>query len=140
MAEFTIAEEVQASADAVWKVVADFGGLESLVEGVTSCKLEGSGVGAVRKIEMGGMAIAERLETFDEAGKLLAYSVIEGPMPTENYLATIKVTATGDKTCTLEWGAKFDTPGMDDEQAAGLAKGIEGSYRGMIEAVKKAAA
>ena len=137
MPKIAVEDTIEASADAAWSKLEDFGGLGSWAPGLTECKLEGSGVGSVRRLTMGGMEIAERLESLDSAARTLTYSITEGPMPTENYLAEIVVTPTGDDSCAIRWSASFDAPGLDEEQAEGLAQGVQGSYQGMVDALKK---
>ena len=87
---------------------------------------------------MGGMTIAERLESLDAAERTLSYSIVEGPMPTENYLATVAITPRGDAECAIEWSATFDAPSLSDEQAQGIAQGVQGSYQAMVNGLKKA--
>ena len=59
--------------------------------GVESCESEGEGVGALRKIKMGANVVIERLESFDDDARTLSYSIQDGPIPVQNYLATIAV-------------------------------------------------
>ena len=138
MPKIAVEDTIEAPADAAWSKLADFGGLGSWAPGISECKLEGSGVGAVRRIAMGGMEIAERLESLDDEARTLTYSITEGPMPTENYLAEIVVTPTGDASCAIRWSASFDAPSLSEEQAQGVAQGVQGSYQGMVDALKKA--
>ena len=134
MAQFEVDKEITGSLDAAWKVVAAFGEC-AWIPGIESCELEGDGIGSVRKLKMGAMEIHERLEAFDPEARTLSYSIVKGPMPTENYLATITLTDAGGGKVRVQWGAKFDAPGMDDEQANGLAQGIQGSYSNMADAL-----
>ena len=91
MAKIAVEADYAASAALVWKKLADFGGLASWMPGVESCETEGDGIGALRKVAMGAVQVVERLEAFDDAGRSLSYSIAEGPMPLQNYLATIRV-------------------------------------------------
>ena len=76
----------------------------------------------------------ERLEAFDDAGRSLSYSIIEGPMPTQNYLATIRVEETGANSCHGDWSASFDLPeGLTEAQ---IAPALEGAYGGALKALK----
>ena len=71
MSDVDVSLDFSSPADAVWKELADFGGIGAWAPGVVSCKLTGSGVGAVRAIEMpGGAVMEERLEALDESGEL----------------------------------------------------------------------
>ena len=134
MADVKVVDEIPAGVDQVWAKLADFGGLKSWAPNLESCELEGTGIGSVRKMVMGGANIHERLEKLDEAGHSLSYSIVEAPMPVENYLATITVSEAGDGRSKIEWTATFDVPGMSDEQAQGMAAGMEGAYKGMVGA------
>ena len=134
MSEIACNLDFSSSVDTVWKELADYGGIGAWAPGVASCKLVGSGVGAVRHVEMpGGAVMEERLEALDDATTTLSYSIIGGPLPVENYLATIKVSANGSGS-RVDWGATFDAP--DGVPADAIASGVEGAYKGMLAALK----
>jgi len=135
MSEIAVHLDFSSSPDAVWKELADFGGLGAWAPGVESCKLEGSGIGAVRSVAMpGGVVMEERLETLDDETRTLQYAIVGGPMPVSDYLATVKVSETAGG-CRVDWGATFTPPeGLPAEAIAG---GVEGAYNGMLAALKK---
>lgn len=134
MSEIACSLEFDSSVETVWKELADYGGIAAWAPGVVSCKLEGSGVGAVRHVEMPGDAIMEeRLESLDDATTTLTYAIIGGPLPVNNYLATVKVSPSGSGS-RVDWGATFDAP--DGIPAEAIASGVEGAYRGMLAALK----
>lgn len=134
MAGIAVAEDFTVSADEVWKRLADFGGLSDWMPGVASCETEGDGIGAVRRIAMGPAEVVERLEAFDASTRSLSYSITEGPIPVQNYLATIRVQEAGGG-CHVDWTAEFDLPeGLTQEQ---IAPGLEGAYGGALAALKK---
>lgn len=135
MAKISVSEDYSAKADEVWQKLADFGGLAGWMPGVERCEVEGEGVGAVRTIAMGPVEIVERLEAFDADGRSLSYSLLEGPMPLANFLATIQVRETGPSGCHVDWSARFDLPeGVGEEQ---VAPGIEAGYGGGLKALKQ---
>ncbi len=134
MAQIVIEEDFAAKPDAVWEKLADFGGLAAWMPGVESCETEGDGIGAVRTVAMGPVKVVEKLEQFEPAARTLAYSIVEGPMPVQNYLATIKVSETGAEACHVDWTASFDLPeGLTEEQ---IAPGLQGAYGGALKALK----
>ena len=135
MGSVKVVETVNASADQVWELFRDFGGITRFSQGIDSCTVEGEGLGAVRTITMGGgLKLQERLEAFDDGGRTLSYAIIgDHPLPFDNYLSTIKVVAQGD-ACTVEWSSTYDPKGTAD-QASGLIQGI---YKGGITGIKKA--
>jgi carbon monoxide dehydrogenase subunit G len=140
MPKFEVDKEIAGDIDQAWSLLADFGGT-AWIPGIESCEVEGAeGVGQIRKLKMGPMAIHERLESFDPEARSLSYSIVEGPLPTENYLATVSLSNAGDGKVRVQWGASFDIPSMDDDAANGIASSIEGSYSGMVDALAKAIA
>src|SRR5215831_637830 len=132
MARISVHEDYAASAADVWRKLSDFGGLAGWMPGIKSCELQGEGIGAVRTLKMGPMKVVEKLESFDAAGRRLSYSLLEGPMPLRNFLATIEVSETRPSGCRVEWSAAFDLPeGVSEGQ---VAPGLEGGYGGGLKA------
>ena len=82
--------DIDASADRVWAVAGDFGGIGSWMPGIESCRVEGED----RIIEMMGMTITERLVARDDAGRSLTYSIASGA-PVESHEAVITVSPVG---------------------------------------------
>lgn len=117
--------ELDAPVADVWEIVGDFGSLAIYMEGVDNVTVEGEGVGAVRTIflEDGGKAI-ETLESHDAEGMTLSYSAQEGPLPVEDYLATMTVTALDEGRSQLAWSSKFKAKGVSDADAKTTMSGI----------------
>jgi carbon monoxide dehydrogenase subunit G len=134
MAKISVNQHYAASAADVWQKLSDFGGLAGWMPGVKTCEMKGEGIGAVRTLMMGPMKVVEKLESFDVDSRSLSYSLIEGPMPLQNFLATIKVTETSPSGCRVDWSAAFDLPeGVSEKQ---IAPGLEGGYGGGLKALK----
>jgi carbon monoxide dehydrogenase subunit G len=89
--------EIAGSADDVWTLVGDFGGIGGWMPGIDSCRVEGEN----RILETMGMTITERLVARDDSARTLTYSVIDG-VPIESHQAVITVTPTGD-TSSVTW-------------------------------------
>jgi carbon monoxide dehydrogenase subunit G len=135
MVSVKVSERVEASADKVWELFRDFGGIQRFSSGFEKVEVTGSGIGAVRTITLpGGAALQERLEAFDDRGRKLQYAIVGGPIPVASYLATIEVKDEG-KACRLDWSSHFEPKGISDEQARNM---IEGVYKSGIAGVKKA--
>ena len=83
--------DIARSADDVWKVAGDFGGLGGWMPGVETCTVDGD----VRTISMSGMEIGERLVSRDDAARVYVYSIVSGPAPVDHHEATITVTPAG---------------------------------------------
>ena len=137
MTDVKISETVAAPAAKVWELLGDFGGVSKWGGPMLqSCKIEGEGVGAVRRIGLpGGMEIAERLEALDAAKRSLTYSIIgKSPIPIKNYVSVCSVVETGANACRVDWSGTFEPDGVAEEQAKGMVSGI---YTGGIAGVKK---
>jgi carbon monoxide dehydrogenase subunit G len=91
MAAGEVEVTVDATPDAVWAMLGDFGGIEKYFPGIESLRLEGDD----RIIGMFGMEIREHLVSRDDATRSLTYSVIDG-VPVESHRATVTVTPDGD--------------------------------------------
>ena len=66
--------DIDKSADEVWAVVGDFGGIGGWMPGIESCRVEGDD----RILDTMGMTITERLVSKDDAGRALTYSIADG--------------------------------------------------------------
>ena len=134
MAKIAVEADYAASAAKVWAKLGDFGGIGAWMPGVAKCEVAGAGVGATRTISMGPMKVVEKLESFDAAARRLTYSIVEGPMPTRDYLATIVVRETGPGRCHVDWTASFELPpGLAEEQ---VRPALEGAYGGALKALR----
>ena len=138
MSEVKIVDEIQASADRVWNLVKDFGGIlkwsAGAIEGVT---VEGDGIGAVRTLSIsGGMSLQEKLEAYDEASQSFSYSFVgEAPLPLDAYYATLTVRDAGPGLARVEWSSTFEPRGVPEAQAVAM---VEGIYKNGIGGIKQA--
>jgi hypothetical protein len=73
MASVKVTDRIAASADRVWDLVCDFGGIGRWAAAVESVTLAGEGIGAVRTIGLpGGVKLQERLEASDDRTRTLS--------------------------------------------------------------------
>ena len=141
MGTVELTTEASASADAIWKVLADFAGfLDWAGEG--SIRTEGTGVGMVRHLDMPGTGeMAERLDQLDHASKTIGYSLVYGtPAGMAEYRAVVTVQPTGTESCSLDWRGEYTAAaGHDDEEVdANLRAAYEGMTQGLTAHVTAA--
>ena len=122
MGSGTAAIDIDASADQVWKVAGDFGGIGWWMPGIDSCRVEGDD----RIISTMGMTITERLVARDDAGRSIAYAIADGGAGREPRGRSNR-TPTGD-TCHVTWEVKAPPDEMAD-----LMVGV---YQQALEALK----
>jgi hypothetical protein len=133
MAEVHVTGELGASVDETWKLVSDFGGLlESMGVPV---ELSGpEGIGQERKISMGPEPTVERLEELDNDAHRLVYSIQSGPLPVDNYLATMQLSAIGEGRTKLDWSSTFDpAEGFAEADAVNIVSGIYSGGLGALQ-------
>jgi mxaD protein len=83
--------DIDGSADAVWAIIGDFGGIGDWMPGIESCRVEGEN----RILDTMGMTITERLVAKDDEHRVLTYSITDGA-PVETHQGVISVTPAGD--------------------------------------------
>ncbi len=123
MATGTAQIDINGSADDVWALAGDFGGIAAWMPGMESCRLEGDD----RILETMGMTITEHLVSRDDATRTLTYSIIDG-VPIESHQAVVTVTPAGDTT-HVTW----DVVATPDE----MADLMVGVYQSSLEELKK---
>jgi hypothetical protein len=135
MGQARVEDEIAVSADVLWELLRDFGGVQRWNPTLRSCELDKPGIGGVRTIKMGEVTVREQLEKLDDGAKALSYSIVEAPVPVRNYLATIEVAEAGPSRSRIVWSSTFEPVGMTDEQATQLFDGI---YRQAIDGLRAA--
>lgn len=122
MASVYRSDVIGAPVDRVWTVIRDFNALPSWTPFVVDSRIEGGDrsdrIGCIRnfKLQDGGV-IREQLLSLDDHGRSCSYSILESPMPVENYVATLSIFPITTSSQTFaEWTAEFDC--SDQEEAA----------------------
>ena len=121
---------INAPASEVWSVIRDFNSFPDwhpYVEASEILELTGSSVGAVRKFtQINGNQITERLMALDDLDYIIKYKVLDGPLPVENYLSTIKVVPLPDGgKCVMKWDVEYD---CEPEGIAQLNQDLENVF------------
>jgi hypothetical protein len=123
--------DIPATADQVWQLIGGFNSLPDWLPFIPQSEL--SDGGRVRSLQTAdGAVVVERLEAFDNAGKIYSYSILQAPFPATDYLATIRVEAQG-QGARVTWSGRFTPVGVSDEEVVALFTGI---YQGGLEALR----
>ena len=93
----------------------------------------------IRTIGLAGGRVVERLDRHDADAMVFAYSIVneDCPLPVADYSAIVRITATGNGTCNVNWSGTFEPKSASEADAA---KVVEGIYRGGIAGARAAAA
>lgn len=112
---------IDATADDVWAVFRDFGGLADWHPTIDTCEIEpgpDSPVpGAVRRLTNQAGTFRERLLAQDDNARSQTYEFLESPFPVRRYIATARVHPVTDSgKAFVEWYAEFDTDADAEKQ------------------------
>ena len=127
MARVYVSSVIDAPATRVWERIRDFNGLPKWHPRIRDSRIEDAlpsdKVGCIRNFHLqNGDLIREKLEGLSDYDMFCTYSILESPMPLEDYLATIRLTPVteGERTF-IEWSAEFSCSPEDED---GLVGGI----------------
>lgn len=135
MQEVNISGTINTSANKVWELISDFGGLDNFVEAITECTADGEDVGAIRTITLqDGGEVKEKLESLDNNKRVLEYSILESPMPVKNYKGRMEVNRLNDTTSEFTWSSTFEAEGGTEKN---MKKALAGLYSVGVEGLKK---
>ena len=145
--ELKVTESVEISAPPakVWAIIKNFEDLTWHPAVKASSATDGSKVGSVRTLDLGGPKLVERLAKYNDARMTYSYVITDDPnnvkvVPVTDYKSTITVTKAGHGTKVV-WSGHFrradpsakPAEGQDD---AAATKAITGIYRGGLDALK----
>jgi uncharacterized protein YndB with AHSA1/START domain len=146
MPELRAGQELAAPADAVWRLLEDFGAIErwwptdgpATIEQVV---IEGEGVGMIRHIRNRGATepVSERLDFIEPATRTLMLSIVGArPVGITAYVAEGHVVEVGAGRCRIDYRALFTaTPGTEDKVGKALLKTWSLMFRGLEAAAGK---
>ncbi len=130
------------SVDTVWGKIRDFNDLPGWHPAIADSQIEGGlssdQVGCIRNFNLkdDGGNIREQLLTLSDKEHTCTYSILESPMPVEDYVATLRLIPITDGNRTyIEWSAEFDCP-VSEEAAMRELIG-DAVFQGGFDALKE---
>jgi hypothetical protein len=125
MAQVSMSQKLEASAEKVWELIGGFNSLPTWHPAIEKSRTEGEGEGQVRTLELtGGATIRERLDRADEGARSYTYSILSGPLPVADYVATLCVREAGDGACVVDWSSEFDPDGVPEAAAVEIIESV----------------
>lgn len=141
MARVFTSSVIGAPAGKVWARIRDFNGLPDWHPAIRESRIEGGEpsdkIGCIRDFHLqNGDRIREQLLGLSDYDMFCTYSILESPMPLENYVATLRLTPVTDGNRTFaEWTAEFDCA---PEEESGLVSRIgENVFQGGFDSLKR---
>ncbi len=141
MAKVYVSSVLGAPAARVWGRVRDFNGLPGWHPAIADSRIENGEpadrIGCVRDFRLrNGDRLREKLLGLSDFDLFCTYSILDSPMPVENYVATLRLTpiTDGDRTF-IEWTAEFDcAPEREGDLIAQIGGGV---FQGGFDALKR---
>ncbi|MGC4068760.1 MAG: SRPBCC family protein [Polyangiaceae bacterium] len=101
--------EVTAPASAVWETVGNFNGWDKFLTVVESSSMSGQGVGSVRFLSVTGQKapVVEREDVYDPRHRIIAYTILDSPLPVDDYHSMMRVVPVTDEITRVEWSSRF---------------------------------
>lgn len=141
MARVYVSSVIAAPASKVWERVRDFNSLPRWHPRIADSQIENGEppdkVGCIRNFRLqNGDQIREQLLALSDYDMFCTYSILESPMPIENYVATLRLTPVSDgDRCFVEWSAEFDcSPDVEADVSNGIATNV---FQGGFDALKR---
>ncbi len=142
MSKIFVSSVINAPVDDVWAKIRDFNSLPDWHPAIADSHIENGEpsdkVGCIRNFNLkDGGNIREQLLTLSDVEHLCTYSILESPMPLENYVATVRLVPITDGNRTYaEWTAEFN---CHPEEEEGLLDMISNDvFQGGFDALKSA--
>jgi len=134
MPKVSMQTELDVPAQQVWDLIGGFNALPDWHPAIEHSELESGGT--VRKLSLAdGGTIVEKLEEVNDNERVYTYSIIDSPLPVNNYTASIRVRQDGDGNTTIvEWSSSFEASGAPENEAV---KVIEDIYQTGFENLKR---
>jgi hypothetical protein len=133
--QISVKVNIAATADKVWQTLQDFGGWDKWAPGVAGLALKGAGVGSVRTIlYKDGSRVVERLESRNDEGRSLSYTILESSLPVEGYVASLTVGDLGPAGSEVEWFSTFGARGATEKDVTRM---LEVGYRKALSSLQK---
>jgi len=132
---------INGSVDKIWKILSSFDKVETYQSLSTQTELDGQGVGSQRTVtammpDGNTLKLVEKLDYLNDDEKTMKISIVDGPLPLNNAVVTIKVGALENNKTELEFNSNFDPkPGAEEELKNGFQFVFQDSAKGLEKLV-----
>jgi hypothetical protein len=117
-------ERFNGDAGRVWDILAALGGVEQWLPIITSCRVQGAGVGALRHCETAdGGKLRERILGVDVERKSLRYRIEEG-LPLSNYEGEFQVAEPAVGFVEVSWTVDLEGEPAAVEQIEAMVRSV----------------
>lgn len=136
----TITKKLRVSDAQLWDAVRNVGRLDVWFPIIETCRIEGQGKGAIRRMTVvdGGGEIEDIIEDVDTTKKKLVYQRPVSPFPVTSYRGTVEVMESFDGLGVIVWTIDFDSKPEDAQSVAdfvrvAISDGINGMEADLLK-------
>ncbi|MES2237577.1 MAG: SRPBCC family protein [Pseudomonadota bacterium] len=129
-----VTREIAAPASTVWATVRDFAGITKFLPMFELVGQADNNIGSIRALKQGDAIFRERLEALDDVARIQRYSIVEAPVPFQDYLGELAVRDLGNNRCVVSWSSTFIVVGAPEAGVTGM---VEGLYNAGIDQLVK---
>ncbi len=121
MPRIFVSSVIRAEAGVVWQRIRDFNALPKWHPRIRDSRIEDAlppdKIGCIRNFHLqNGDNIREQLVGMSDYDLFVSYTMLEGPMPLWDYMATLRLTPVTDGgRCFIEWSAEFSCDAANDD-------------------------
>lgn len=135
-----IKRTVEAPVEDSWAAIRGIDGLDRWFPIIHGCAVEGSGVGALRILDIGGGAeLHDQIEEIDDAARRFVYLRTVHPFPCTRYVGTVVVESLGADSSEVTWTIETDVSAeARDELSAFVVSAISDGLAGMAAELEAA--
>ncbi len=126
---------LNASPTEIWSHIGDFDSFDSWHPAVAASETVQDGASKVRTLTLGdGSKIVERLDSHDDEARSYVYTILDaGPLPIQNYQATLEVSEVGPNS-QVTWSSEFEALGVPEADAQAAISGVyTGGFAALID-------
>ncbi len=140
LATLEVTKTIAIRSDEVWSAISSIGGLDRWFPTISSCRVEGEGVGATRILTLSdGAEMRDRVLEIDHAARRFRYQRTHSPFPVSKYVAAVEVCDRASAT-EVSWRVDLDVDADARDQLVGLLEnalsdGISGLERDLRRAM-----
>lgn len=129
-----VTREIDSPANAVWATLRDFSGVTKFLPMFELVGQADNSIGSIRNLKQGDAIFRERLEALDDTARIQRYSIVEAPVPFQDYLGELAVRDLGSNRCAVSWSSTFTVFGAPEADVVGM---VEGLYNAGIDQLVK---
>lgn len=135
-----IVKTIGVPSDKAWAAIRGVGGLDRWFPVISTCHVEGDGVGAIRILGLAqGGEMRDRIEEIDDAARRFRYLRIHYPFPAGFYMGTVVVQDTGSGKSEVTWTVEIEVDAeVHDELVAFIGAALSDGIAGLEQDLQSA--